>query len=126
MRRCEIGAQLRDAPAVRAVTYRDGEPQSLRVDTTAEDGSATVAAPDVLLVASHGVVSAPNGQTASAHGVGVLLDSDRDRVLVGSPSGVASLYTRLLYLDGAGTTHFRKVDERTGRWGRVATWAIEW
>src|SRR5262249_7550865 len=56
----------------------------------------------------------------------LLLDRDRQRVLLGSPVALASLYTRLVFLDGGGSHHFHKVREHTGIGGqRGPTGAIE-
>ena len=127
-RRCEIGRT--DALGVRidAVVYPDDDVHSARiVAATPPGGEPSATAPDFLMVAAGGAIERIGEAT---HGVGataVLLDRDRQRVLVGSPAAIASLYTRLVFLDGLGASHFHKIGERTGMWGqRVTTWAIEW
>jgi len=43
----------------------------------------------------------------------VLLDGQQ-RALVGRPEAIASLYVRLMFLDGRGLDHFRNLDQRVG------------
>jgi len=68
-----------------------------------------------------------DGSAAAPEATAVLLDPDRQRVLLGSPAALTALYTRLAFLDGAGTDHFHKVSDHTGPWGqRVTAWKIDW
>ena len=58
---------------------------------------------------------------------GVLIDVPNQRVLVGAPALLRSMFVQLTYLGGRYTTHFEKFDERTtGSGERVITWRIRW
>lgn len=122
-RRCPVGAPDGRGAQVEAVVFPDGEPRQARV-VTRRDGTASAVAPSRLLVA--GGMAVEPGAAGDAAAPAVLLDGQQ-RALVGAPEAVASLYVRLLFLDGRGLDHFRKLDERTGaRNQRVAAWEIAW
>jgi hypothetical protein len=124
-RRCAIGRANARGAAVDAVAYSDADPGTVRVVTTDGDSERRVT-PDLLLLVQANTVATIGGD-ATDDGTAVLLDPDRHRVLVGTPSALGSLYTRLVFLDGLGATRLRKIDERRGAWDeRVSTWAIEW
>jgi hypothetical protein len=126
-RRCQVGRADARGGRIDAVVYPDGDVHHTRVVSTAPGGEPVEAPPDLLLVADRDGVATFGRAATGDQGIAVLLDSEQQRALVGSPSAIGSIYTRLMFLDGRGTSHFRKVDERTGAWNqRVVTWAINW
>jgi hypothetical protein len=59
--------------------------------------------------------------------IGVLVDIPNQRILLGSPPMLRSMFTQLLYLDGRYTTHYEKIEERMTALGdRIVTWKINW
>ncbi len=57
----------------------------------------------------------------------VVLDADFDRVLITAPELADSMFTRLFYLDGAGTKHFEKFSDKTTFTGlRIIVWKVKW
>jgi len=126
-RRCAVARFDSRGVRIDAVVYPSGYARRARVISTAADGHQSEQAPDVLVIAGAAGAEALDEAAAAPGAIAVLLDDERHRALVGRPRAIGSLYTRLMFLDGRGTTRFRKVDERTGAWGeRVATWAIDW
>jgi dolichyl-diphosphooligosaccharide--protein glycosyltransferase len=122
-RRCRIGTADGRGGEIEAVAFPDGDPRRVRV-LMRRDGATSPVVPSRLLLAGGMEVESIVGPDASAPAV--LLDGQQ-RALVGRPEAIASLYVRLMYLDGRGLGHFRKLDERTGaRNQRVAAWAIAW
>lgn len=58
--------------------------------------------------------------------LGVMIDVQNARVLVGTSAFLASTLVQLLYLDGRYATRYAKVDERVGADERLTTWKIRW
>lgn len=124
--RCEVRWEDWRGVQIDAVAYSPDDVHRTRVVSTT-DGVEQSVAPALLIVADDDAIETVGGATASDDGPAVLLDRQRNRALVGAPSAINSVYTRLMFLDGRGTTRFRKVAEHTGASGeRVATWLIEW
>jgi len=122
-RRCALRTHDGRGGRVLAVEFPDGRPQEARL-VVERDGVTSSTAPSRLLVAGAMDIEATEGSDPSAPAL--LLDGQQ-RVLIGAPDAVASLFVRLMFLDGRGLRHFRKLDERTGaRRQRVAAWAVEW
>lgn len=122
-RRCPVYAPDERGARIEAVVFPDGRPQEARI-IVERDGAAVALAPSRLLLA--GAMSVDIVATGDPSAPAVLLDGQQ-RALIGRPEALASLYVRLLFLDGRGLRHFRKLDERTGaRNQRVAAWAVEW
>jgi asparagine N-glycosylation enzyme membrane subunit Stt3 len=87
-------------------------------------GEATPGA--LLIAAARGLMDVDLPASARPD-VGVLLDTQRQRILVGPPAFLRSTFVHLLYLDGRYATHYRKADDRQGPLGeRVITWEIGW
>ena len=121
--RCAVGGADGRGARVEAVTWHGADARTVRL-IVARDGVVSEVAPALLLLATPGGVETV---TSAGPGPAVLLDPDRERALVGTPAAIASLYVRLMYLDGRGLTHFRKRDERQGAWGqRVTLWDVVW
>lgn len=123
-RRCRVG--LSDAGGlIEAIRYPADDPRLARVVRPA-GVAGNDAPPDLLRVASRDGVETVTG-AAQPDGVGVLIDADAHRALVGTPNAIASTFVQLLFLDGRGLTRFRKLDDRSGIWGRrIASWQIDW
>lgn len=122
-RRCAVNLPDGRGARVEAVVFPDGEPRRARV-VLARDGDTVEVVPSRLLLAGGMAVESIAGADPATPAV--LLDG-RQRALVGRPEAIASLYVRLMFLDGRGLDHFRKLDERTGaRNQRVAAWAVDW
>ena len=125
-KRCDVRRVDAGGTRIDAVVYRDDDARSVRVIATSAGGVESTAPPDLLMIADGGAIESV-GESAAKDGTAVLLDRDHQRVLIGSPAALASLYTHLVFLDGLGTSHFRKLGEHSGMSGqRVTTWAIEW
>ena len=125
-RRCPIGHADAHGGQIDAVVYPEDDARQARVASTTAAGEQS-AAPDPLIIVDSKAIETVGGTASADDATAVLLDRERHRVLVGSPAAIGSLYTRLVFLDGRGTTRFRKLDERTGAWGeRVITYAIDW
>ncbi len=61
------------------------------------------------------------------HDLAVLLDTVKNRILLGAPAALESTFTQLMFLDGRYAHEFEKIDERVGYKGeRVAVWRILW
>jgi dolichyl-diphosphooligosaccharide--protein glycosyltransferase len=126
-RRCAVGAADGRGGRIDAVVYPADDARQARVGITRLDGGQTSEAPpDLLMIADAATVDTVPGANA-ADGTAVLIDRDGQRALVGSPAAIRSSFVRLMYLDGRGMTHLRKLDERPGAWGsRVVTWEVVW
>ncbi len=126
--RCPIGAHDPRAGWIEAVEYADSDGRSARLLTRAQrEGPTASRLPDRLSIATGDAVETLRTSPTEDTGLAVLIDGARQRTLVGTPLVIDSLFVRLMYLDGRGLRHFRKVDERnSGRGQRVATWAIDW
>jgi hypothetical protein len=124
--RCWIGRPDRHGRQIEAVRYTDADVRTARLVTTHPGHAPSEAAPDLLLLVDGDAVVRLGQATPGDGGTALLLDPERQRALVGSPSALDSLYTRLMFLDGRATSRFHKLDERTGAAGqRVVTWAID-
>ncbi|MDX2171335.1 MAG: hypothetical protein SF182_29980, partial [Deltaproteobacteria bacterium] len=122
-RRCRVGVND-PGGSIEAVRYPADDPRLARVERGG--GPSRDATPDLLRVAIGDGVETVAG-AAQPDGVGVLIDADRHRALVGTPNAIASTYVQLLFLDGRGLRHFTKLDDRSGAWNRrVASWRIDW
>jgi hypothetical protein len=124
-RRCRVGLSDAAGP-IDSIRYPADDPRLARVVRPAAGETRHDAAPDLLRVANRDRVETVTG-AAQPDGVGVLIDADTHRAMVGSPNAIASTYVQLLFLDGRGLTRFHKLDDRTGTWGRrIASWQIDW
>lgn len=122
-RRCPVGMPDGRGSQIDAVVFPDERPREARL-AMRRDGATSTVVPSQLLLAGGMEVDTVTGPDASAPAV--LLDGQQ-RALVGRPEAIASLYVRLMFLDGRGLDHFRKLDQRVGaHHQRIAAWAVEW
>jgi dolichyl-diphosphooligosaccharide--protein glycosyltransferase len=122
-RRCPVGMPDGRGAQIEAVVFPQDRPGEARV-ILRRDGADTSVVPSRLLLAGGMEVQGVAGPDANAPAV--LLDGQQ-HALVGRPEALDSLYVRLMYLDGRGLNHFRKLDERLGaNRQRIAAWRIEW
>ena len=56
----------------------------------------------------------------------VLVDTVGQRLLLGTPRMIESVFTRLVYLDGRYSEHFRRLSNHESLGERVSAWAIDW
>jgi len=126
-RACPIDTSIAGgAVRLESVSYRENDPDRAVLVSGRADGTATSGAPAVVLVAG------ANGlerfvPAAPAHpDLGVMIDVQNARVLVGAPAFLESTLVQLLYLDGRYATRYAKVDERVAADERVTTWKIRW
>ncbi len=102
-------------------------PRDVRIRAVPPGGSAQGSehAPGVVLVAGLQGIEEFAIPGAALPDMGILLDPHRDRVLLGSPSLLRSVFTQLMLLDGRYLRHFEKVGEQTSARGeRVVAWKI--
>src|SRR5262249_18332471 len=127
-RRCEIRRRDAAGRSIDAVVYSEDDVRSARIVAMPGGGGPMEFPPDVLMVVgSDGAIERSDGSAPAPGATALLLDRDRQRVLLGSPGALASLYTRLVFLDGGGSHRFHKVREHTGIGGqRVTTGLVEW
>jgi hypothetical protein len=121
-----VRAALPDALVERFV-YPANDPAAGRlVLAPADGGPSREAAPAVILLAAGGQVQTiqPAGAGTS---IGVLLDLDGARAVVGTPAALRSTLVRLMFLGEAAGGRFHKIDDRTGYGGeRVVTWRVDY
>ncbi len=83
--------------------------------------------PGVVLVAGAAGIEEVPVSSPTQPQLGVLIDATRDRVLVGTPQILRSVFTQLMFLDGRYLRDFEKYSEQTGfRGERVVAWKIRW
>lgn len=122
-RRCPVDAPDGRGGRIEAVVFPDDRPREARL-AVRRDGAVSIVAPSRLLLAGGMAVDSIAGPDPTAPAV--LLDGQQ-HALVGRPEAIASLYVRLMFLDGRGLDHFHKLDQRLGaRRQRVAAWTVEW
>lgn len=87
---------------------------------------AQAGAPGLVVVAgAHGLERFTPAEPAHPD-LGVLIDVQVARVLVGAPTFLASTLVQLLFLDGRYATRYSRVDERIADGERVTTWKLRW
>ncbi|MBY0276351.1 hypothetical protein K2Z84_13480 [Candidatus Binatia bacterium] len=104
-----------DTPAHAVLTTRSGE-----------DGRRLSGTPGLVLVAGRDGLERVTPESPAHPGLGVLVDVERRRVLVGAPALIGSTLVQLLYLDGRWASRFIKIDERVAGDERVTTWRLRW
>lgn len=105
---------------------QDAPGRAVLTTHSAADGARLSGAPGLVLVAGAQRVERVTPESPVHPDLGVLIDVERRRVLVGAPVLIGSTLVQLLYLDGRSTSHFVKVDERVAAGERVTTWRIRW
>ncbi len=59
--------------------------------------------------------------------IGILVDVPKQRILLGPPRLIRSMFTQLLYLDGRYSQYYEKFDEELTYTGEpVVTWKVKW
>ncbi len=122
---CPVRAALPDALVERFVYPADDPAAGRLVLAPADGGPSREAAPAVILLAADGQVQTiqPAGAGTS---IGVLLDLDGARAVVGTPAALRSTLVRLMFLGEAAGGRFHKIDDRSGYGGeRVVTWRVD-
>lgn len=103
----------RDAPAHAVLTTGAGA-----------DGPPVSGAPGLVLVDGQSGLERSAPESPVHPDLGVLIDAEHRRVLIGAPALIGSTLVRLLYLDGHGASRFVKTDDRVAADERVTTWRI--
>jgi hypothetical protein len=120
---------------IEAVTWDGVAVETMRVRRGASETSsgelspAVERAPELVLVAEPESLRAVEPVAiggAERDEVAILLDPQRQRVLIGAPAMLRSMYVGLMYLEGRYQPHYRKVDDRAAAGERVVTWRIDW
>ena len=126
MRRCAVRAALEDSLIERFV-YPEADPAAGRLVVQPLDGGrAHEVAPAVVLLAAGGQVRSIEPSAGDRSPMGVLLDVEHARAVVGTPALLRSTFARLMFLgDGAGSP-FEKVDERMAAGERIVTWRVRY
>ena len=107
--------------------YPEGDPAAGRLVVQSFDGGpAHEVAPAVVLLAAGGQVQSVEQSGGDRSPMGVLIDVEHARAVVGTPELLRSTFARLMFLgDGAGSP-FEKVDERTAAGERIVTWRVRY
>jgi asparagine N-glycosylation enzyme membrane subunit Stt3 len=123
-RSCAARAALGDSLIERFV-YPEADPAAGRFLVQPLDGGpAREVAPAVVLLAAGDQMRSVEPSAGERSLVGVLIDVDHARAVVGTPALLRSTFARLMFLgDGAGSP-FEKVDERTAAGERIVTWRV--
>jgi hypothetical protein len=125
-RSCAVRATLADSLIERFV-YPEADPAAGRLLVQPLDGSpAREVPPSVVLLATGGQVRSIEPSAGDGSSMGVLLDVEHARAVVGAPELLRSTFARLMFLgDGVGSP-FEKVDERTAAGERIVTWRVRY
>ena len=109
------------------VEYREDAPERALLTTSpGTGGPALTGAPAVVVLAGKGGFERVAPASPVHPDLGVLIDLQNRRVLVGAPVLLESTLVQLLYLDGRYSTRYAKVDQRESSDERVSTWRIRW
>ena len=83
--------------------------------------------PATLLLARDGRLDEITQPSEVGNAIGVLLDVDRSRAVIGSPALLRSTFARLMFLGGRYAPGFDPFDDRAG-WAdeRVVSWRVRW
>jgi hypothetical protein len=112
---------------VQDMTVDVEHPEQTRIRIVPRPGAATVEVTPALveIAQSDGLKEVPIAGASAA--LAVLVDPDRDRVFVGTPSVVHSTLVRLALLDGRYSPPFQKIyDELAVDGQRITVWRILW
>jgi asparagine N-glycosylation enzyme membrane subunit Stt3 len=126
MRRCTVRAALADSLTERFV-YPEADPAAGRLVVQPLDGGrAREVAPAVVLLAAGGQVRSIEPSAGDRSPMGVLIDVEHARVVVGTPALLRSTFARLMFLGDVSRSPFEKVDERTAAGERIVTWRVRY
>src|SRR5262249_18157445 len=122
MRRCAVRAALEDS-LIERFEYQDADPAAGRLVVQPFDGGpAREVAPAVVLLSAVGQVRSVEPSAGSRSPMGVLLDVEHARAVVGTPALLRSTFARLMFLGDVTGSPFEKVDERSAARERTVTW----
>ncbi|MBR9701277.1 hypothetical protein GOV11_05430, partial [Candidatus Woesearchaeota archaeon] len=83
--------------------------------------------PGVIIVAGEGGLEEIKFSNSMNPQIGMLFDAQQNRILVGDPALLRSVFTQLYYLEGRYNQYFDKFDDRTSVTGlRILTWKVNW
>ncbi len=119
-------AALADSLIERFV-YPEADPAAGRLVVQPLDGSrAREVAPAVVLVAAGGQVRSVEPSAGDRSPMGVLIDVEHARAVVGTPALLRSTFARLMFLGDVSGSPFEKIDERTAAGERIVTWRVRY
>ena len=125
---CPVDARLNRAGDVLETLFiTPGAPGDtrLRIASGANPTQSFEYTPGLVLLAAD-TLEAVEIPSATRPNLGVLFDPAHERVLIGPPPLLRSMFTQLVFLDGRYWTHFKK-DVSIGLHGEhVLTWKIDW
>ena len=126
MRSCAVHAGFEDSLIERFV-YPETDPVAGRLVIQPLDGGRVrEVAPAEVMLAADGHVRSVEPSAEDRSPIGVLIDVERDRVVVGTPALLRSTFARLMFLGDVAGSPFEKVDERTAAGERIVTWRIRY
>ena len=125
-RSCAVPAALEDSLIERFV-YPEADPAAGRLVVQPLDGGpAREVAPAVVLLSAVGQVRSVEPSADSRSPMGVLLDVEHARAVVGTPALLRSTFARLMFLGDVTGSPFEKVDERSAARERTVTWRVRY
>src|SRR5262249_22002066 len=126
MRRCAVRAALEDS-LIEGFVYPEADPAAGQLIVQPFDGGrAREIAPAVVLLAAGGQVRSVEPSASDRSPMGVLVDVEHARAVVGTPALLRSTFARLLFLGDVAGSPFEKVDERSAAGERVVTWRVRY
>ena len=79
-----------------------------------------------MLLAAGGQVRSVEPSASDRSPMGVLIDVEHARAVVGTPALLRSTFARLMFLGDVAGSPFEKVDERTAAGERIVTWRVRY
>jgi hypothetical protein len=125
---CPVGMAINWAGSVlETFSYDPAIPSASHFHFRHPEGLAVEGTPGVVVWAD-GQKLEPIVLPAPAYpDLGVMVDLPNQRIIIGSPPLVQSMFVQLLYLNGRYAEHYEKFDEQATYLGtRVVTWKIHW
>jgi len=122
---CPVRVDAGQGRTLEAVRVVPQAPAQSRFVLRRPRGDLENATPGLLVLAGSESIADLVFQPAAFPALGVLADLPHQRVLLGRPAFLESVFTQLLFLDGRYGSAFTKVSERRGYDGeRVVTWRV--
>ena len=123
---CTVRATLADSLIERFV-YPEADPAAGRLVVQPLDGGRLrEVAPAVVLLAAGGQVREVEPSAGDRSPMGVLLDVEHARAVVGTPALLRSTFARRMFLGDVSGSPFEKIDERTAAGERIVTWRVRY
>jgi hypothetical protein len=130
---CPVGIQpYQGGSVLETFVYHPAAPMESRVHLRHPQGEhgrepPTEGTPAVLILAGAQDKNEIFFPAPTYPGVAVLVDLPKQRILLGPPPLIRSLFTQLLYLEGRYSQYYEKFDEEVTYMGeRVVTWKVKW